>query len=397
MKCRLCSSENMQSVFSFGNIPVSNHYPKHIDTKNTQSLNLFFCEDCYTLQIENVTRDEDIFTSDYSYLSSYSDSLLEYSKQFVEHMMSKFKPKTVLEIGSNDGYLLQYIPNSVYKLGVDPSEVAAEAARKKYVITKIGKFGNEFAKELGRTFDFVIINNVLAHNLDANDLVKGLVTVLASNGVVSIEVQHALKLVKHTEFDNIYHEHYYYYSLLSLKNLLERNGLKIFEVLETDQQGGSLRLYCTRQENNVQIHESVEKVLNDEKEYKMNCIEPYTNFAAKINKIKTDTRNLLSSIKRHKKKIIGYGASAKGSMFLNFCDINDDLIPCVIDRNPNKVGRYISGRNIPIKNTDFIIENKPDYIFILSWNLREEIINSLSYTKEWGVKFITAIPEISIT
>jgi 2-polyprenyl-3-methyl-5-hydroxy-6-metoxy-1,4-benzoquinol methylase len=362
------------------------------------------CEKCWLVQTEDFADAHKLFNAEYAYFSSFSSSWLEHSKQYVVDMVARFDLNTnshVVEIGTNDGYLLQFVnARNIPCTGVEPTSRTAASARAKG-LSIVEKFLNiSLAKELvsqGKHADLIVANNVLAHVPDINDFVSSFAILLKPDGVATFEFPHLPKLIKKNQFDTIYHEHFSYLSLSTVNHIFLDNGLSIFDVEEYPTHGGSLRVFAQR--NDTGQHPQnirVKKLLEIESQAGVNTADYYLGFQAITNKVKDDFITFLLDIKNKGKTVAGYGAAAKGNTLLNYSGIRPDLIPYVVDRNPFKQGKYLPGSRIPITTENRIKEEKPDYILILPWNIKDEVISQLAYVRKWGGKFVTAVPELEI-
>lgn len=409
MKCRHCKTELSHVFADLGYSPISNAMLSNSDLNSPEMffpLKVFVCQNCFLVQIDEVEGLEKIFNDEYTYFSSYSSSWLAHSKRYVDMMIKRFhfnKNSQIIEIASNDGYLLQYFKNyGIPVLGVEPTVNTAREAEKRGIPTIVDFFSEEFAQnkliEKGIKADLLLGNNVLAHVPDINDFVKGLKKALKDNGIVTFEFPHLLKLIEFCQFDTIYHEHFSYLSFYTVNNIFMKFGLEIFDVEELSTHGGSLRVFAKHKDDQTKvISTSVNKLLETELRYGITDIKFYSGFQKRIDKIKYDTISFLIEQTRNNKKIIGYGAAAKGNTLLNYCGIkNTDIVKFVVDASPHKQNKVLPGSHIPVVDKLEIIKYKPDYIVILPWNLKEEISNELSYVREWGCKFVIFIPEISI-
>jgi SAM-dependent methyltransferase len=409
MKCRHCNTELEYTFVDLVNCPPSN------DMLNKEQLNepepfyplkIFVCHNCFLVQVDEMKKADKIFDSEYTYFSSYSTSWLAHAKKYVDMMMSMFgfdENSLVIEIASNDGYLLQYFKEyNVPVLGIDPTANTAAVAIEKGIDTIIDFFGADFAQnnlvDKGIKGNLILGNNVLAHVPDINDFVKGMKLALKKNGIVTMEFPHLMKLVEECQFDTIYHEHFSYLSFTVVKRIFEHQGLEMFHVEELPTHGGSLRIFAKHTDDKTKdISGNVTNLLKREKEAKMNSMEYYSNFQERVDKIKYNVWEFLLKAKKEGKKVIGYGAAAKGNTLLNYCGIKgNDLIRFSVDASPHKQNKYLPASHILVKDLDSISEYKPDYIIILPWNLKYEISEQLSYAREWGAKFVTFIPEINI-
>ena len=404
--CRFCGKELKHTLVDLGLSPISNEYigEENIDLgQYYYPLHVMVCENCFLAQAMEYKAPEQIFT-DYKYFSSFSKSWLEHCKKYVDMIVKRLelnKESLVYEIACNDGYLLQYFqPYEIPVCGVEPAENVAEEAREKGIDVEVEFWGEDSAKRIsgkrGKA-DLIIGNNVLAHVPDINSFVEGIHIALKKFGTVTMEFPHLLKLIQLNQFDTIYQEHFSYFSLFTVCKVFEKHGMKIYDVEVLDTHGGSLRIYASHLTNeNYTVTSNVKKVLSEEKEYGFERIETYENFSDRVTKIKRDSTSLLIKLKEEGKKIVAFGAAAKGNTFLNYCGIGKEYIEFVADSSTAKQGLYLPGTRIPIAAPDKIKEAKPDYIVFLAWNLKEELSQLLEYTREWGCKFITFIPETEV-
>ena len=409
MKCRHCNTELEHIFVDLVNCPPSNDMlikEQLNEPEPYYPLKIFVCHNCFLVQVDEMKKADKIFDSEYTYFSSYSTSWLAHSKKYVDMMMGRFgfnENSLVIEIASNDGYLLQYFKeHNVPVLGVDPTANTAEVAIEKGIDTIVDFFGADFAKkqlvDKGIKGNLILGNNVLAHVPDINDFVKGMKLALKSNGIITMEFPHLMKLVEECQFDTIYHEHFSYLSFSVVKRIFEHQGLEMFHVEELPTHGGSLRIFAKHKEDKTKdISGNVTNLLKREEEVKIKSLEYYNNFQERVDKIKYNVWEFLIKARREGKKVIGYGAAAKGNTLLNYCGIKgNDLIQFVVDASPHKQNKYLPASHIMVKNLDSIAEYKPDYVIILPWNLKNEISEQLNYVKEWGGKFVTFIPEINM-
>jgi SAM-dependent methyltransferase len=366
-------------------------------------LKVFVCEKCWLVQVDEIEKAEAIFNEEYTYYSSFSTSWLAHAKKYTDDMTERFgydSNSLVVEIASNDGYLLQYFKEkNVPVLGVEPTANTAKVAKEKGIETIVDFFGSRLAEDkLKGKADLILGNNVLAHVPDINDFVKGVKYSLKSNGVNTFEFPHLCKLIEFNQFDTIYHEHFSYLSLTAVKKIFEAQGLEIFDVEELSTHGGSLRIFTKHKEDNSKkIEQSVADLLQREKELGVETTEYYQEFQNKVDKIKYDFLKFLIEQKKANKKVIGYGAAAKGNTLLNYCGVKgNDLINFVVDASPYKQNKLLPGSRIPVYGKVKIEQYKPDFVIIFPWNLKEEINAQLSYTKEWSAKFVVTIPELYI-
>jgi SAM-dependent methyltransferase len=405
--CRFCGAGLQRTFVNLGMSPLCETYPSRAELNRGEvyyPLHVYICEKCWLVQLEEYESAENIF-SDYAYFASFSDSWLKHCEKYCNEMQARFglgKQSFVAEVASNDGYLLQYfVRMGVPVLGIEPAANVAEAAVEKGVPTLVRFFGEEVAKSLaaeGRTADLVLGNNVLAQVPDLNDFVEGLKILLKPEGVLTLEFPHLLRLIELNEFDTIYHEHFSYFSLISTKMILEAHGLRVFDVEELKSHGGSLRVFACRSTSQThRIGPNVQKVIDDEINAKLDRMEGYEGFARQVQETKFDLVDFLLTVAREGKKVAGYGAPGKSATLLHYCGIGSDLIAYTVDRSPYKQGRFLPGSRIPIYHPDRIRETKPDYIVILPWNLKEEIMAQLHYVREWGGRFVIPIPKVKIS
>lgn len=370
------------------------HYP----------LKLYVSERTFLVQIDEYKKADEIFSQDYVYFSSYSTSWLAHCKQYVEMITTRLElneTSQVVEIASNDGYLLQYFKEkNIPVLGIEPTLGTAQVAQSKGISTWVAFFGIELARKLvqqGKQADLLIGNNVLAHVPNLNDFVAGLKITLKPTGVITMEFPHLMQLIENNQFDTIYHEHFSYFSFLTVKQIFEKHGLTLFDVEEIPTHGGSLRIYAKHTENNaLSVSENVYALLEKEISKGMNTLAYYQGFQEKADKIKCDFLSFLLEQKRVGKKIAAYGAAAKGNTLLNYCGIRKDLITFVVDKSPYKQGKYLPGSHIPVVSEEVLKLEKPDFVIIFPWNIKEEIEKQLSYIRAWNGKFVVAIPELKV-
>jgi SAM-dependent methyltransferase len=366
-------------------------------------LDVKVCSECWLAQLQEYVSPQRIF-SEYAYFSSYSEAWLEHARQFVDLAVSRFdlgRSSFVLEIASNDGYLLRNaVALKIPCLGIEPAENVARAAEAIGVPTRVAFFGRDLAATLvaeGKAADLIVANNVLAQVPDLNDFVAGLHMVLQPEGVLTLEFPHLLRLIEGNQFDTIYHEHFSYFSLGAVERLMVRHGMRVFDIQELWTHGGSLRLFCCRSQSGRPESAAVQMVRSAEDAMGLRNLAAYHAFASRVTGTKRKLLELLIGIKREGGKIAGYGAPGKGNTLLNYCGIRTDLIDFTVDRNPYKHGRYLPGTRIPVLAPTAIGEAKPDYVLILPWNLRDEIMKQVAQVREWGGRFIIPIPEPVIT
>jgi len=402
--CRYCNNSLHNTFVDLGLSPVSNAFVRK-DMANNGSrfypLHTYVCDECYLVQLEEFEAPEEIFNQDYAYFSSFSDSWLKHAKDYVQLMIDKYsinQSSNVIEIACNDGYLLQYFNEQMIPvLGIEPATNVAKVARDKGIPVETSFFGTELALDLvgkGQQADLLIGNNVLAHVPNINDFVKGMKKILNKEGIITLEFPHLLRLIQENQFDTIYHEHFSYLSLITVKKIFERFGLTIFHVEELPTHGKSLRIYVKHTEDQTKLIEnSVLEVELLEIEFGLNNIETYKSFSEKVKMTKRRILELLIHLKIKGKTIVGYGAPAKGNTLLNYCGIGKDFIDYVVDRNPIKQNTLLPGTLIPVFSPDEIRRTKPDILVIMPWNIKEEIIEQMSYIKEWDGQFVVLIPE----
>jgi 2-polyprenyl-3-methyl-5-hydroxy-6-metoxy-1,4-benzoquinol methylase len=405
--CRFCRAPLFRTFVDLGVSPVANAFLGAAQLNKMEPfypLHAYVCETCLLVQLEDFEAPEHIFNDQYAYFSSYSDSWLDHARRYTEKITARLglnQDSFVVEIASNDGYLLQYfVKKGIPVLGIEPSGNVASAARKKGIDTLVEFLTTNSAKEVvakKRRADLVLGNNVLAHVPDLNDFVEGLKVLLSEHGVLTMEFPHLLCLIKENQFDTIYHEHFSYFSFLAVGQIFAKHGLRIFDVDQLPTHGGSLRIYAAHEASRRwEEQASVAKLLAEERSAGLNDISSYSNFSEQVNKTKLDLLRFLIDVKRAGKKIVGYGAPAKGNTLLNFCGIRSDIIDYTVDRSPQKQGMFLPGTHIPIASPEKIFESKPDYVLILPWNLRDEIAAQMSGIAAWGGKLVVPIPEVRV-
>ena len=404
--CRFCGTDLRHTFVDLGLSPLCETYPSATDLARGEMyypLHAYVCEKCFLVQLEEYESAENIF-SDYAYFSSFSDSWLKHCEMYTKKMISSFGlgPKSfVVEVASNDGYLLQYfVQQKVPVLGIEPAGNVAKVAVEKGVPSLVEFFGVKCANKLvaeGRSADLILGNNVFAQVPDLNDFVEGLKIMLKPEGVLTLEFPHLLKLIELNEFDTIYHEHFSYFSLFTTIKILEAHGMRVFDVDELKSHGGSLRVYGCRKESKTHpLEPNVQKVLRDEEKAGQTSLEGYKSFAGQVKGTKLALVDVLLNAAKQGKKVAGYGAPGKSATLLHYCGIGKDLIEYTVDRSPYKQGRFLPGTRIPIHHPDKIRETKPDYVVILPWNLKDEIMQQLQFIREWGGRFIVPIPKAEI-
>lgn len=403
--CRACGASLRRVFCDLGSAPLSNAFRRADQLDSAEvfyPLCAFVCETCFLVQLPQYHRPADIF-SDYAYFSSYSDSWLEHARRYAESMIERFaidKSKTVIEIASNDGYLLRHFAaRRIPVLGIEPAANVAEIAIADGIQTLVSFFGHTLACELiaaGRHADLLVANNVLAHVPDLNDFVSGLAILLAADGVLTLEFPHLLRLMQGNQFDTIYHEHFSYFSLLTVERVLRLHGLKVFAVEELPTHGGSLRIFAARADAIHPVEPSVEQLLAIERTAGLGAPATYDRFASQVRGTKRALLRFLIAAREEGKRVVGYGAPAKGNTLLNYCGVRSDLLDFTVDRNPHKQGTFLPGTRIAVRPVDALREARPDYVLLLPWNLREELAEQLAFVREWGGRLVVPIPAVEI-
>lgn len=404
--CRFCGTKLRHTFVDLGMSPLCQ---THIEPHQLNHMEPFYplhawvCHECFLVQLEEYVSPKEIFT-EYAYFSSYSDSWVAHAKRYVDAVSARFgldRSKKVMEIASNDGYLLQhFLKNGVKVLGIEPAANVAKAAIEKGIPTTVRFFGIKTAGEIvveHGNADLLLGNNVLAHVPDINDFVGGMKVLLRSDGVITMEFPHLFRLMAENQFDTIYHEHFSYLSFYAVEKVFAAHGLTLFDVEELPTHGGSLRIYARHTEDttkpvSTRVTELRERELRDG----VNRLETYFSFAEKVRETKRGILEFLIGAKRAGKTVAGYGAPGKGNTLLNYCGIRQDFIDYTVDRSPHKQGRFTPGTHIPIYDPETIRKTRPDYVFILPWNLKDEISSQMAYVHEWGGKFVVPIPKISV-
>jgi len=405
-KCRFCGTGLRHTFVDLGMSPLCQTHitPEQLNHMEPfYPLHAYVCHECFLVQLEEYVAPGDIF-SEYAYFSSYSDSWVEHARRYAEAMIDRFRlgsSSKVVEIASNDGYLLQhFVKRGVPVLGVEPAANVAKVAVEKGIPTTVRFFGTETAKaiasEQGQA-DLLLGNNVLAHVPNINDFVGGMKVLLKPSGVITMEFPHLYQLMDQNQFDTIYHEHFSYLSFMTVEKVFAAHGLTLFDVEELGTHGGSLRIYGRHAENHAL---PVTARANELRQREINegfaKLETYSTFTEKVKETKRGLLEFLINAKRAGKKIVGYGAPGKGNTLLNYCGIRQDFLDYTVDRSPYKQGKFTPGTHIPILSPDKIRETKPDYVLILPWNLKDEISKQMAYIRDWGGQFVTPIPEVRI-
>lgn len=407
MKCRHCHTELTLPLVDLGSAPPSNAYltmqTLHAPEKYFP-LRVLVCTECWLAQTEDYAGADELFSADYAYFSSFSTTWLKHAEKYIGDMAQRFalnEYSHIVEVAANDGYLLQYAKaRSIPCLGIEPTTSTADAARAKGIEIVEEFFGVKLARQLvaqGKQADLTAANNVLAHVPDINDFVGGFAVLLKPTGVATFEFPHLLRLVSENQFDTIYHEHYSYLSLTAVKQIFECNGLSVFDVEELPTHGGSLRVYAQRKDTGArEISPNISKLLDREAAAGMTSAAFYEGFQDKANKVKNDLLFFMIEAQRAGKTVAGYGAAAKGNTLLNYAGVRPDLLSYVVDRNPAKQDKFLPGCRIPIVAEPRLKQTQPDYVLILPWNLRAEVMEQLAYIREWGGQFVTAVPSLKI-
>lgn len=392
-ECKNCKSKHLKSIIDFGKMPLANDF---IKSENVRKFNLeiMFCEDCYLVQVKEYINHKIIFNDNYKYFSSYSKTIIDDGKEYFKKIINRLqlnKNTSIIEVASNDGYLLSIFKENGYNnlLGIEPTKSTADIAIKKGINTKVEFFTYKLAKSIQKA-DLLIANNVITHVPDINDFIAAIDYSLNDEGIATIEFQHLYQLIKNKYFELFYHEHFTYLSLLTAKSIFNSHGLIIFDAEELQSQGGSLRLYVMKISNkNYRVSKNVEKIIKKELDFKLDQFKTYSDLNIYAEQIKDNIKKHIKDNKAAGKKVICYGAPAKGTILLNYLNFSKNDIEYTVDKNSNKQNLLIPGTNIPIYPVDIIKKDKPDCIFILPWNIKEEIIEEHKYIKEWGGQFIS--------
>ena len=406
MQCRHCS-EKIEYLFAdLGVAPPSNSYLDFNDLKKPEvyyPLQVYVCNKCWLVQTRDFNDPSVYFSDEYAYFSSTSSLWLEHSKNYANKIINDLKldqKSMVIEIACNDGYLLNFFKqNRIPCLGIEPTKSTASAAMSKGINVIQEFFTDEFSKKLceeNAYADLVVANNVLAHVPDINNFIKGIKRILKPNGVFTAEFPHLINLIKYNQFDTIYHEHFSYLSITALMRILKKFELRIWKIEKLNTHGGSLRTYVVSSNDKRKTESTYSQILNQEKQFGLDCIETYSDFSNKVNKIKIDLLTYLLNKKSKSETVVGYGAAAKANTLLNFCGIKSDLISVICDKSPAKQGKFLPGSRIPIKDPEVLNHLKPSSVIIFPWNIENEIVSELSYLKNGGCTFVTCIPELRL-
>jgi len=404
--CRFCGKQLTQTFVDLGMSPLCESYVGE-DRLNAMEpyypLHVYVCANCFLVQLEEFVSPEEIFT-EYAYFSSYSDDWLRHAERYVTMAVERFKllnTSHVVEVASNDGYLLQYfVAKGIPVLGIEPARNVAEVAIQKGVPTVMEFFGETTAEKYraaGKSADLLLGNNVLAQVPDINDFIKGMKILLKPHGVITMEFPHVVKLIEENQFDTIYHEHFSYFSFITVEKMFAEHGLTLFDVEELPTHGGSLRIFAKHREDSAwEIGPRVKDLRDREEYFGITRLETYHVFDEKVRETKRKLLDFLIAAKRQGKTIVGYGAPGKGNTLLNYCGIRTDFLDYTVDRNPYKQGKYLPGSHIPIYDPERIRQTRPDYILILPWNFKDEILAQMSYIRDWGGQFVVPIPEVKV-
>ena len=404
--CRFCHNELKATVVDLGMSPLCESYLSQNQLNQMEPfypLHVYVCDNCFLVQLEQYVSAEDIFT-EYAYFSSYSSDWLKHAQRYAEKMISELNlnaKSRVVELASNDGYLLQYfVKSGIPVLGVEPARNVAKAAEGKNVPTLVDFFGEKLARRLvaeQQQADLLLGNNVLAQVPDINDFVAGMKLLLKSDGVITMEFPHLLRLIAENQFDTIYHEHFSYFSLFSVEKIFARHGIVLFDVEQLPTHGGSLRIYGRHAEDHEKtVTKRFQRLMAEELEAGVDHLEYYRTFGQQVIDTKHKLLDFLVSVKQDGKRITGYGAPGKGNTLLNYCGIREDFLDYTVDKNPYKQGKFLPGTHIPIYGPEKIDQTRPNYVLILPWNFKEEIMRQMAHIRDWGGKFVIPIPEVRV-
>ena len=407
MQCRFCKKELTDIFIDLENSPASNSFLTAEELNEPEvfyPLKVYTCSNCFLIQVDEYKKSDTIFNNDYVYFSSYSKSWLAHAKNYTDLMIARFGFNTqsnVIEIASNDGYLLQYFKEKqVPVLGIEPTANTAKVAEEKGIPSVIDFFGVRLATKLAaenKKADLLLGNNVLAHVPDIVDFVAGMKIILKETGVITMEFPHLVQLIDNSQFDTIYHEHFSYLSFYTVQQIFASQSLQLFDVDEIPTHGGSLRIYAKHADDDSHpVSENVAILLKKEMDKGITSSVYYKNFQQKALKIKLDITDFIIQQKRKGKRVAAYGAAAKGNTLLNYCGIKKDMVDFVVDANPHKQNKFLPGSHIPVVNEEYLKKEKPDFVIILPWNLKEEIAGQLEYIKEWGGRFVVPVPALEI-
>ncbi len=406
MKCRFCSKDVKDLFVSLGASPLSNAFLQADRLQKMEAyypLDVYVCRHCFLVQLDEFELAQNIFTDNYAYYSSFSNSWLDHCRRYVEKMIPQFNldsSSQVVEVASNDGYLLQYfVEKGIPVLGIEPSANTAEVARQKGVATEVCFFNTATAKSLsqqGKSADLMLGNNVLAHVPNLNDFISALKILLKPHGVITMEFPHLEKLIEEVQFDTIYHEHFSYFSLSFVQMAFLKHGLRVFDVEELPTHGGSLRIYAAHAERDILVRPAVTEIVSRELQKGFSNSEFYQQFGKRVARVRNDLLKFLITCQEQGKSVVAYGAAAKGNTLLNYCGVKNDLISYVVDLNPYKQNRFLPGSRLPIFSPKKIFTTKPDYVLILPWNIKDEVIEQMQAIREWGGQFVLPLPKLQV-
>jgi SAM-dependent methyltransferase len=406
LTCRFCGARLEHSFVDLGMSPLCQKHvkPSELDRAETfYPLHAFVCTSCWLVQLGEYATPEEIFAQEYAYFSSYSDTWLRHARRYAESMTERLRldaSSLVVEIASNDGYLLQYfVGKGIPVLGVEPAANVARAATERGVRTIVEFFGGATARRLREAYggaDLLLGNNVLAHVPDLNDFVEGMRTMLKPTGVITMEFPHLVQLVEQNQFDTIYHEHFSYFSFTTVERVFAAHGIVLFDVEELPTHGGSLRVYGRHTDAGGPVHARVGELRAREAAWGVASLDVYRSFAERVRETKRAILSFLIDVRRRGLHVVGYGAPGKGNTLLNYCGIRTDLLDYTVDRSPHKQNTFTPGTRIPIHAPEKIRETRPDYVFILPWNLKDEIMEQMAFVREWGGRFVVPIPEVRV-
>ncbi|MBI2435349.1 MAG: methyltransferase domain-containing protein, partial [Candidatus Hydrogenedentes bacterium] len=401
--CLFCGSTRQRLVLSLGQQPLANSYLTAAQLTRPEPvypLDLYWCEECHLTQITPVATSQDIF-SDYAYFSSFSTTWLEHARQYVAMISERLQlgaASQVIEIASNDGYLLQYfVERGIPCLGIEPAVNVAAAAREKRVPTRVAFWGQETAASLNEErmqADLIIGNNVLAHVPTLNEFVAGVKLALKPDGVATFEFPHLYRLIEEHQFDTIYHEHFSYFAFFVVERVFAQHGLRLFDVEQLSTHGGSLRIYACHGDAKREDTPRTRALREEELAAGLDAFAYYESFAGRVENTRQEVLDFLLDAREHGQKVAGYGAPAKGNTLLNYCGVTPALLPYTVDRSPHKQGLYLPGSHVPVRAPEHVAEDRPDYLFILPWNLQEEIMDQMRHIRDWGGRFVVAIPHV---
>jgi hypothetical protein len=404
--CRFCGARLEQSFCDLGVSPLSNAFLRadEVGKEPFYPLHAYVCSACFLVQVQEFETPKQIFAEDYAYFSSYSETWLAHARAYTDQMIGRFgfgPQSRVVEIASNDGYLLQYFAQKgVPVLGIEPAENCARAAERVGVPTLVKFFDSRLAAELakqGKGADLLLGNNVLAHVPTLNDFVAGLKLLLKARGVITMEFPHLLNLMRESQFDTIYHEHFSYFSFGTAEKVFAKQGLRLFDVEQIPTHGGSLRIYAAHADDASKAESArVAQLRAEEQRYGLGELRTYRHFGERAKRARQKLLEFLAQVKAAGRTVVGYGAPAKGNTLLNYCGVRADSVAYTVDRNPHKQGKFLPGSHIPVFAPERIRETRPHYVLILPWNIKDEVMAQMAYVREWGAKFVVPIPEARV-